>query len=225
MTKITASRLSDGNKLWPAEITIEENGLNVKIPGFFRGQSTFLAYMDISAITVDTPLMGYSTIRFNAQGSHVVVHGFTKDEVRRVKTAVEEGKQRGPAVSSGGGYVPTGANQSSSTGLFGLLNEHSRQSNEYLAEKRREDNEKEQAIQGKVEELASITFSNDANEIANILNQLVSIASAKPDKKVKNTIVEKMEFGIMKLRSLNAPAEANYFEQKLAPLKKRGLFG
>lgn len=35
--KITGSRLADGNKLFPPSITIEENGLNVKIPGFLKG--------------------------------------------------------------------------------------------------------------------------------------------------------------------------------------------
>jgi hypothetical protein len=33
--KYTASRLSEGNKLFPAEILVEETGLTIKIPGFF----------------------------------------------------------------------------------------------------------------------------------------------------------------------------------------------
>ncbi len=90
--KFTASRLSEGNKLFPAEIHVEPNGITVKIPGFFRGQSSFIGFNDIASVNVDTPLIGYSTISFYAHGARVSAHGFTKDEAKQVKRAIEEGK-------------------------------------------------------------------------------------------------------------------------------------
>lgn len=90
--KIKASRLSEGNKIFPAEIDIEETGLTVKIPGFFKNRSQFLDYKQIGDVSVDTPLVGYSTITFYTQGARVSAHGFTKSEVRRIKNAIENGK-------------------------------------------------------------------------------------------------------------------------------------
>jgi len=98
--KITASRLSEGNKMFPAEIHIEPNGLTVKIPGFFSGQSRHLDYQNIGEVSVDAPLVGYSTITFFTAGTRVSAHGFTSSEVKQVKAAIEKGKNGGRVSSS-----------------------------------------------------------------------------------------------------------------------------
>lgn len=92
--KIVASRLSKGNKWFPAEIHIEETGLTVKIPELFGGKSTFLSYKDISSVEFDSPFIGFSTIRFNAGGLEVTAHGFTRAEVQEVKKAIDNGKKQ-----------------------------------------------------------------------------------------------------------------------------------
>jgi hypothetical protein len=56
------------------------------------------------------------------------------------------------------------------------------------------------------------------------MNFLSSLGSSKPDKKIKNIIIEKMDLGIMKLRTMGAGEEAEYFDKKLQPLKKRSWF-
>ncbi len=92
--KYIASRLSEGNKLFPAEILVEETGLTIKIPGFFSGDETSVAFNSISAVEIDTPLIGYSTIRFYHNGNKIEAHGFTKSDVKEIKKAVEMGRDK-----------------------------------------------------------------------------------------------------------------------------------
>lgn len=84
--------------------------------------------------------------------------------------------------------------------------------------------EKEANKQNKIEDLAQMVMSNDTDELQIQLNYLASLASSKPEKDVKNVIIEKMEFGIMKLRSGGSTNEADFFQNKLEPLKKKGWF-
>jgi hypothetical protein len=76
----------------------------------------------------------------------------------------------------------------------------------------------------KIEDLAQMKMSSDKDELLEQLNYLASLASSKPEKEIKNVIIEKMEFGIMKLKSSGANGEADFFEKKLEPLKKKGWF-
>ncbi len=85
--KFTASRLSEGNK-----IHLENAGLTVRIPGLFKGKSEYFDFKKISNISVDTPMIGYSTITFHASGAKVSAHGFTTSEVKQIKQAIEAGK-------------------------------------------------------------------------------------------------------------------------------------
>jgi hypothetical protein len=91
--KYTASRLSEGNKLFPAEIITEDNGITIKIPGLFSGESTTIAYDSISAVEIDTPLIGYSTIRFYHSGNKIEAHGFSKSDVKDIKEYIEAGRR------------------------------------------------------------------------------------------------------------------------------------
>lgn len=93
--KYIASRLSGGNKLFPAEIIVQETGLTVKIPGLFSGDETSVPFSSISAVEIDTPLIGYSTIRFYHNGNKVEAHGFSKSDVKEIKAAVENGRDKG----------------------------------------------------------------------------------------------------------------------------------
>ncbi|MBS1559348.1 MAG: hypothetical protein JST69_11555 [Bacteroidetes bacterium] len=92
--KFTASRLSEGNSMFPAQIEIQDSGLSVKLPGFFSGKNTFLPFVNISSVSVDSPMIGYSTISFSAQGVRVAVHGFTVDEVEQIKQAIDQGQSQ-----------------------------------------------------------------------------------------------------------------------------------
>lgn len=100
--KFSASRLSEGNKIFPAQIHIEDSGITVKIPGFFSGESKYFDFKDIASVDVKAPLVGYSTITFYAGGTNISAHGFTSSEVKKIKQAIENGKLKGPSSSQGG---------------------------------------------------------------------------------------------------------------------------
>lgn len=91
--RYVASRISDGNKIFPASIETQQNGLKVRIPSFWKSDETFLSYTDISGVKVDTPLIGFSTIEFNAKGLKVKAHGFTKSDAIEIRKAIEKGKK------------------------------------------------------------------------------------------------------------------------------------
>ena len=88
--KFKASRLSEGNKVFPTEINLEENSVEVKIPGIFRGDSKYLNYQDITAIEVDTPMIGFCTIRLFLNSTKVEVHGFSKADVKEIRRIIDE---------------------------------------------------------------------------------------------------------------------------------------
>jgi len=228
--KYTASRISDGNKLFPASIETQENGLKVKLPGFWKDNETFLSYSDISGVSVNTPLVGYSSIEFNAMGMQVKAHGFTKSDVNSIKKVINEGKQKGPISSGLSNNMPTEVNASGDNVTvvnkapgFGhfmgkALGDSINKSMSITEKYDQQDKEKA----SKIEDLAQIKMSNEKDELLEQLNYLSSLASSKPDKQIKNVIIEKMEFGIMKLKSSGSNSEAEFFEKKLEPLKKKG---
>jgi hypothetical protein len=92
--KFKASRLSKGNKLFPTEIIVEDHGLTVRVPGIFNSKSEFMEYGYISNVSVNTPLIGYSTLIFYTAGSQVTAHGFTKKNVKLIQEAIDKGKKR-----------------------------------------------------------------------------------------------------------------------------------
>ncbi|TDO21859.1 hypothetical protein [Pedobacter duraquae] len=92
--KFKTSRLSEGNKVFPAEINLEENSVEVRIPGLFSGDSKYLNYQDITAIEVDTPMIGFSTLRLFHNGNKIEIHGFTKADVKEIRKLIDEGRSR-----------------------------------------------------------------------------------------------------------------------------------
>ena len=92
MKTFVASRLSDGNNVFPCKIIIDDNGVTVRIPGIFNNEDRFINFDNISSVTVDAPLIGYSTIRFYTTGIGMInAHGFTKSEVREIKRLIDQG--------------------------------------------------------------------------------------------------------------------------------------
>ena len=88
--KFKASRLSEGNKVFPAEINLEENNIEIKIPGLFRGDSKYLNYQDITSIEVDSPMIGFCTLRLYLNGKKVEVKGFSKSDVKEIRRIIDE---------------------------------------------------------------------------------------------------------------------------------------
>lgn len=82
------------------------------------------------------------------------------------------------------------------------------------------------AIAAEIKALVDLAFSDDAAELQNQLNFFVSKAAgtkkgffaSATDKQIVSIVKEKMEFGIMKLRSMEKGAEADFFQKKLDAL-------
>lgn len=106
MRKFTASMISEGNHLFQTSISILENGIKVRIPNFWRDQETFFNFQDITGISLNTPswysVLTYSSISFNARGTWVEAHGFTKSDAKIIKRLIEEGERTNHSL--GGGF-------------------------------------------------------------------------------------------------------------------------
>lgn len=89
MKKYTASRLSEGNRLFPCEILMDDLAVTLKLPGFLKGKETTIPMNRISSVDIETPLVGYSTIIIETTGEGAIkAHGFTKSEVSEMKTSL-----------------------------------------------------------------------------------------------------------------------------------------
>ena len=51
----TASRISEGNVLFPPTIIFDDNGVTVRCPFIFSGKSTYIPYNCISSVHIETP--------------------------------------------------------------------------------------------------------------------------------------------------------------------------
>jgi len=101
MKEFEASRLSDGNKLMPNKVSIDDFGVTLRIPGVFSGKEKTLTYHDISSVKIETPMVGFSTITFNTKGwDDLVAKGFSKDQAQEIKQLVQLGIS---GVRGGGG--------------------------------------------------------------------------------------------------------------------------
>ena len=84
----TASRISEGNALFPPTIIFDENGVTVRCPFIFSGKSTYIPYSCISSVHIETPIIGFSTISFYAFGNLVSIHGFLKSEAIEMRQII-----------------------------------------------------------------------------------------------------------------------------------------
>jgi len=85
------SMLSGGGTMFPPQITIENGGVSVKVPGLFGGKSNFFPYSRIDNVSIDSPLVGFSTIRITAGNCDIEAKGFSKDDAEEIKNAILSG--------------------------------------------------------------------------------------------------------------------------------------
>lgn len=84
-----ASRLTAGNKVFPSQIIVDQDGVTLKIPGLFSGNEKTIPFTRISSVNTISPLIGYSTISIETTGEgSIKAHGFTKSEVTRIKELI-----------------------------------------------------------------------------------------------------------------------------------------
>lgn len=84
-----ASRLTGGNKIFPTRISIDQNGVTLKIPGLFSGNEKTVPYSRISSVDIICPFIGFSTITIETTGEgSIKAHGFRKNEVIKMKDLI-----------------------------------------------------------------------------------------------------------------------------------------
>ncbi len=87
----SASRLTEGNKIFPNKIILDDNGVTFRVPSAFSGEETTIPYSRISSVNVNTPFVGYSDIIIETTGEgKIEVHGFSKAEVIEMKQLILE---------------------------------------------------------------------------------------------------------------------------------------
>lgn len=84
-----ASRLSDGNKMFPIEIEIKETSVEIKDPGFFESNEMNYDYQQISNLRAQDPMLGYCTISFDYEGKNIKVHGFTEEDKEEIMRLID----------------------------------------------------------------------------------------------------------------------------------------
>ncbi len=91
METFVASRVAEGNRIFPAQISIDQQGVTLKVPGFFRGNEKTVPFSRISSVNIDSPMIGYSSIIIETTGEgRINAHGFTKAEVNKMKAMILE---------------------------------------------------------------------------------------------------------------------------------------
>jgi len=108
MKEFEASRLSEGNKIMPNKISIDDFGVTLKIPGAFSGKEKTLSFREISSVKIDSPMIGFSTVTFNTLGwDDLVAKGFSKEDAQEIKQLVQQGisgARSGGGQSGGGNF-------------------------------------------------------------------------------------------------------------------------
>ena len=90
MKTFIASRLLEGNRLFPNEIHISESGVTMKVPGFLSSKEETILFSKISSVNIKTPMIGFSsiTITTNTREGEITSSGFLKEEVIEMKSII-----------------------------------------------------------------------------------------------------------------------------------------
>lgn len=67
-----------------------------------------------------------------------------------------------------------------------------------------------------IDNISNLNLSTNEAELANQLNQIISLISGQKSRRIKKSGIEKIDFGITQLKS---PEQKQYFEKKLKSIK------
>lgn len=89
METFIASRMTSGNRIFRSKISIDELGVTLNEPGLFSSEEKTIPFDKISAVNIDCPFIGFSTISIETSGEgEIRSPGFTADKVRRMKSLI-----------------------------------------------------------------------------------------------------------------------------------------
>lgn len=88
MQEFIAHRMSSGNKLFPDKVTITDTSVTLRSSGFLNGKEKSVHYHEIISVESDSPMMGFSTIKFKCIFDSISCSGFSKEQVEEMKRVV-----------------------------------------------------------------------------------------------------------------------------------------
>jgi membrane protein YdbS with pleckstrin-like domain len=88
MKTFEASRLTEGNKVFPTKVIITNRSVTIKKPGVFSSDEKIIPMSQITHVDVSCPFVGFSSITFGTENEPVKVSGFTKSEVNQIKDII-----------------------------------------------------------------------------------------------------------------------------------------
>ena len=90
MKIFAASRLSNGNGLFPTEVSIDENSLQIVKPGLIKANVKIFRYDKLTSVEVSSPFIGFSKIIISAYNlDKIVVEGFERSEAEEIARLIE----------------------------------------------------------------------------------------------------------------------------------------
>ena len=85
-----ASRLSNGNGLFPVEIHLNDYSVNIIKPGLISGMEKDMPYNKITSTKIVSPIFGFTKIIFSCIGmDEIIVEGFERRYAEEIKKIVE----------------------------------------------------------------------------------------------------------------------------------------
>ena len=89
MVLFTASRLTDGNKLTPDKIIIDEKSVTLKSPRLFGGKQTSFPIGQMG-VSIKNPDNGFCEIEFSVNSKSFRIQGFTVPEAKMIKSMIQD---------------------------------------------------------------------------------------------------------------------------------------
>ena len=89
MKKFIASRLTTGNRLFPAEVIIGDTSVTLRMPSIIGGKEKTIPFNRISSVDIDCPTIGFSKIVIETTGEgKIESNGFLQSEVKEMKELI-----------------------------------------------------------------------------------------------------------------------------------------
>lgn len=90
MIIFTANRLSNGNRIFPVEVHVDEYSITIKKPGLITSTQKTMTYKMISSVELSTSILGFTKIKFMTIGlDSMLVEGFERSDAEEIKRLVE----------------------------------------------------------------------------------------------------------------------------------------
>lgn len=86
-----ANRLSQGNSLFPAEITLGQDEVKLKIPGLFEGKEKSLLYKQITSIEINGGALSFCEVVIKTSRSgKIIAKGFSHITAKEIQSSLQK---------------------------------------------------------------------------------------------------------------------------------------